>query len=160
MVGPVLISGVRGLLKWMDCLEGTEVVLFPPAFLKPLDHPWSAEFRGIWWFFRTVLCINFFTGCSEVTDPTGPLCVAVSGHSSPGCPSSQSDYSTSNVSMHSWHLLKGQFKRKSSRGIKQTNVSQNGWLCIQTNAGFFSWNWKWSGNNKFSSENWLKKQKK
>lgn len=58
--GPLLISGVRGLFKWMDCLEGTEVFLLPPVFLKPLDHPWTAEFVGIWWFFRTVVCINLF----------------------------------------------------------------------------------------------------
>lgn len=47
---PCLILGVRGLLfKWMNCFEGTEVVLLPPApvFLEPLDHPGTAELRDI-----------------------------------------------------------------------------------------------------------------
>lgn len=40
--GPCLILNVRGhLFKRINCLEGTEVVVLPPApvVLEPLDHP-------------------------------------------------------------------------------------------------------------------------
>lgn len=86
--------------------------------------------------------------CSKVTDPAVSVSVGVSACSCPRCPSSQCDYSTSKASVYFWHLLKGQFKRKNSRGLEQTNVSQKWWLCIQNQCRIFLleleviWQWQ------------------